>query len=174
MKHFVPLCLSTSFRLSSIKRIFSSLSATKTVRKKFILLIESIVFLQRGKVNSSDYHDLTNIMNNIGRNSLLQSNIPLQLHFLIVTYYLSSGFIFSMSTSFSLTSKSTTVIGLSDVAPMSCPSWQWHRTGYRWSPVRTLPVAPLWSDLGRCSQIVVVIKVRRFYAFNDSCYYGRV
>ena len=31
---------------------------------------------------------------------------------------------------------------------MSCPSWQWHRTGSRWSPVRTLPVAPLWCDLG--------------------------
>ena len=30
---------------------------------------------------------------------------------------------------------------------MSCPSWQWHRTGSRWSPVRTLPVAPLWCDL---------------------------
>ena len=33
---------------------------------------------------------------------------------------------------------------------MSCPSWQWHITGSRWSPVRTLPVAPVWcdSDLG--------------------------
>ena len=31
---------------------------------------------------------------------------------------------------------------------MSCPSWQWHRTGSHWSPVRTLPVAPLWCDLG--------------------------
>ena len=31
---------------------------------------------------------------------------------------------------------------------MSCPGWQWHRTGSRWSPVRTLPVAPLWCDLG--------------------------
>ena len=30
---------------------------------------------------------------------------------------------------------------------MSCPSWQWHRTGSRWSQVRTLPVAPLWCDL---------------------------
>ena len=30
----------------------------------------------------------------------------------------------------------------------ACPSWQWHRTGSRWSPVRTLPVAPLWCDLG--------------------------
>ena len=30
----------------------------------------------------------------------------------------------------------------------SCPSWQWHRTGSRWFPVRTLPVAPLWCDLG--------------------------
>ena len=25
-----------------------------------------------------------------------------------------------------------------------CPSWQWHRAGYRLSPVRTLPMAPLW------------------------------
>ena len=31
---------------------------------------------------------------------------------------------------------------------MSCPSWQGHRTRSRWSPVRTLPVAPLWCDLG--------------------------
>ena len=31
---------------------------------------------------------------------------------------------------------------------MSCPSWQWHRAGSRWFPVRTLPVAPLWCDLG--------------------------
>ena len=30
---------------------------------------------------------------------------------------------------------------------MSCPSWQWHRTGSRWSPVRTLLVVPLWCDL---------------------------
>ena len=28
------------------------------------------------------------------------------------------------------------------------PSWQWHRTGSQWFPVRTLPVAPLWCDLG--------------------------
>ena len=31
---------------------------------------------------------------------------------------------------------------------MSCLSWQWHRTGSRWFPVRTLPVAPFWCDLG--------------------------
>ena len=31
---------------------------------------------------------------------------------------------------------------------MSYPSWQWHRTESSWSPVRTLPVAPLWCDLG--------------------------
>ena len=31
---------------------------------------------------------------------------------------------------------------------MPCPSWQWHRTGSSWSPVRTLQVAPLWCDLG--------------------------
>ena len=31
---------------------------------------------------------------------------------------------------------------------MSCPSWQWHRTGSCWSPVRTLPVVPLCCDLG--------------------------
>ena len=30
---------------------------------------------------------------------------------------------------------------------MSCPSWQWHRSGSSWSPVQTLPVAPLWCDL---------------------------
>ena len=31
---------------------------------------------------------------------------------------------------------------------MSCPSWQWHRTGSCWFPVQTLPVALLWCDLG--------------------------
>ena len=31
---------------------------------------------------------------------------------------------------------------------MSCPSGQWHRTGSSWSPVWTLPVAPLCCDLG--------------------------
>ena len=51
---------------------------------------------------------------------------------------------------------------------MSCPSWQWQRTGHRWSPVRSLPVAPfkLWCDLGRCSRTVVVMKLRRISAFN--------
>ena len=33
---------------------------------------------------------------------------------------------------------------------MSSPSWQGHRTGSRWSPVRTLAVAPLRGDLGFC------------------------
>ena len=51
---------------------------------------------------------------------------------------------------------------------MSCPSWQWHRTGYRRSPVRTLPVAPLWCDLGRCSRTLVVLKLRRMSAFTSS------
>ena len=31
---------------------------------------------------------------------------------------------------------------------MPCPSWQWHRTGSSWFQFRTLPVAPLWCDLG--------------------------
>ena len=31
---------------------------------------------------------------------------------------------------------------------MTCPGWQWHKIGYRWSPVRALPVVPLWCDLG--------------------------
>ena len=31
------------------------------------------------------------------------------------------------------------------------------RTGYRWSPVRTLPVALLWCDLGRCSRLGTVV-----------------
>ena len=44
---------------------------------------------------------------------------------------------------------------------LSCPSWQWHRSGYSWLPVRTQPVEPLWCDLGRCSRTVVVIKLRR-------------
>ena len=35
---------------------------------------------------------------------------------------------------------------------MSCPSWQWHRTGNSWSPVRTLQVAPLWCDLAQGAQ----------------------
>ena len=59
------------------------------------------------------------------------------------------------------------------VLAMSCPSssWQRHRSGYRWSPVRTLPAAPLWCDLGRCSRTVVVIKLRRTSesAFFFSC-----
>ena len=41
--------------------------------------------------------------------------------------------------------------GRSPVRPLwrdVCPNWQWHRTGSRWFPVRTLPVAPLWCDLG--------------------------
>ena len=42
---------------------------------------------------------------------------------------------------------------------ISCPSWQWHGTGCRRSPVRTLPVAPLWCDLGFCSRTVVVMKI---------------
>ena len=41
-----------------------------------------------------------------------------------------------------------TSYGITVFIGMSCPSWQWHRTGSRWSPVRTLPVAPLWCDLG--------------------------
>ena len=53
---------------------------------------------------------------------------------------------------------------------MSCPSWPRHRTGYRRSPVRTLPVAPLWCDLDFCSRTVVVIKLQRtsalFYEFH--------
>ena len=48
----------------------------------------------------------------------------------------------------------------------SCPSCQWNRTGYHWSPVRTLLVAPLWCDLGCCSRTVVVIKLRRTSAFG--------
>ena len=43
---------------------------------------------------------------------------------------------------------------------MSCPSWQWHRTGYHWLPVQILLVAPFWCDLGRCSRTVVVIKLQ--------------
>ena len=51
----------------------------------------------------------------------------------------------------------------------SCPNWQRHRPGCYQSPVRTLPlppvafvlVAPLWCDLGCCSQTVVVLKPRR-------------
>ena len=35
------------------------------------------------------------------------------------------------------------------------------RAGYRWSPVRTLPVAPLWCDLRRFSRTVAVINLRR-------------
>ena len=29
-----------------------------------------------------------------------------------------------------------------------CFIYKWHRTGSSWSPVRTLPVAPVWCDLG--------------------------
>ena len=52
------------------------------------------------------------------------------------------------------------------VLGMSCPSWQWQRTGYCWSPVRPLPVAPLWCELGSFSRTVVVIKLRRTSAFK--------
>ena len=48
---------------------------------------------------------------------------------------------------------------------MSCPSWQLYRTGYRWLPVRTLPVALLWCNLGCCSRTVMVIKLRRTSTF---------
>ena len=54
---------------------------------------------------------------------------------------------------------------------MSCPSWQWHRTGwYSWSPLQTLQVAPLWcdSDLGCCSRAVVILKLRWNFAFTRS------
>ena len=37
--------------------------------------------------------------------------------------------------------------------------WQWHRTGYCWLPVQTLPVAPLWCDLRNCSPTVVAINL---------------
>ena len=52
---------------------------------------------------------------------------------------------------------------------MSCPSWQRHRTGYRWSPVQTLPVARLRCDVGCCSRTVVVIKLRRTSDLLESC-----
>ena len=41
---------------------------------------------------------------------------------------------------------------------ITCPSWQRHRTWYSQSLVRTLPVAPLWCDMGCCYRTVVVIK----------------
>ena len=43
---------------------------------------------------------------------------------------------------------SSTKNGTSVRVRMSCPSWQWHRTWSHWFPVPTLPVAPLYSDLG--------------------------
>ena len=42
---------------------------------------------------------------------------------------------------------------------MSCPTWQWHRTGYSQWPVQTLPVVPLWCYPGRCSQTVKALKL---------------
>ena len=48
---------------------------------------------------------------------------------------------------------------------MSCPSWKLDIVGRQFE-VRTLPVAPLWCDLGRCSQTVVVIKLRRTSAYT--------
>ena len=42
---------------------------------------------------------------------------------------------------------------------ISCPSWQWHRTGYSWLLVQILLGAPLWCDLRFCFQKVVVIKL---------------
>ena len=103
------------------KDILKCICNQKILRMDFILRMEILVLLQRNKLNSPDYR-LTNIKDNIGRNSLLQSNIPPSTTFLAftkVTYYRSRGFIFSMSTSFRLTSKSTTVIcPSSDVAPI--------------------------------------------------------
>ena len=56
---------------------------------------------------------------------------------------------------------------------MSCPSWQWHRTGSRWSPVRTLPVAPLWCDLGffpnsRNNKAAAILRPRLNSNLNDT------
>ena len=45
----------------------------------FILRIEVLALLQRNKLNSPDYHELTDMKDNIGQNSLLQSNVQLQL-----------------------------------------------------------------------------------------------
>ena len=52
---------------------------------------------------------------------------------------------------------------------MSCPSWRWHRTGSRWSPVRTelyrwRPCGVTWDS----SRTVVVIKLRRTSALEIS------
>ena len=58
--------------------------------------------------------------------------------------------------------KLTSVLGFSTCLGMSCPGWQWHRTGSRWSP---LPVA-LCDVTWDSSRTVVVIKLRRTSALK--------
>ena len=51
-----------------------------------------------------------------------------------------------LSMAFSDSTVCTAVPGLTRTRHQQ--SQYWHRTGSRWSPVRTLSVAPLWCDLG--------------------------
>ena len=60
------------------------------------------------------------------------------------------------------------ILGLRNLG-MSCPSWPYHRTGYCWSPVQTLPLVPLWCGLGCCSQTFVVIKLLWTSSFSWQC-----
>ena len=69
-----------------------------------------------------------------------------------------------------LSDKSIILLG-KDVVGMSCPSWQWHRTGSRWSPVRTLLRAYWWRPCGvtwDSSQTGVVIRLRQTSALGSS------
>ena len=62
------------------KDVLKGVCNQKILRMHFILRMEVLVLLQRNKLNGPDLHKLTNIKDNIGQNSLLQSNIPLQPH----------------------------------------------------------------------------------------------
>ena len=62
------------------KDILKCICNQKILRMDFITCMEVLVLLQRNKLKSPDYHKLTNIKDIIGKNSLLQSNIQLQLH----------------------------------------------------------------------------------------------
>ena len=64
------------------KDVLKCICNQKMLCMDFILQMEVLVLIQCNKVNSPDYHKLTNIKDKKGRNSLLQSNIQLQVHFL--------------------------------------------------------------------------------------------
>ena len=59
---------------------FSSVSASNKYCVWNFYCVWKVLFSYNLKLDSPDYHKLTKIKDNIGQNSILQSNIPLQLH----------------------------------------------------------------------------------------------